>query len=148
MTHSMVWIGNQLLIPIPSTHMCTFKCHKYFYMDSSVNVEHFPLKELRELSKFECKTISKPWHCRIFHAKWLCWILPSVSPSWHLFTCFVAQLSIDIFSRTYMNVLKLCRWKLIGWGMSNMPHPKDPDMGHFCLQICPPWGSLNACIKS
>ena len=49
-------------------------------LDSSVSVEHFILKELKELSKFECKTISKPWHCHIVHAKRLCWILTSISP--------------------------------------------------------------------
>ncbi len=36
-----------------------------------------------------------------------------------------------------MNVLKLCRWKLIGWGMSNMPHPKDPDMGISASKFVP-----------
>ena len=36
-----------------------------------------------------------------------------------------------------MDVLKLCRWKLIGWGMSNMPHPKDPDMGISASKFVP-----------
>ena len=36
-----------------------------------------------------------------------------------------------------MNVLKLCRWKLIGWGMSNMPHPKTRIWGISASKFVP-----------